>query len=344
MSKKTLSTLLQLIIFLGLGIALVVWQYKGMSAADREHMFRSIKDVKLIYLVPVAIVSFLSHFFRALRWKVLLKPLRLSPSTVNTTLSVLIGYLVNLLVPRAGEVAKCSVLAKYEKVPADKLVGTIVAERAFDLVCLVIIALITLSIQHDIVYEYASSLASQIKANLLTTEQGGWRWGRIGVLIGIVLAFSGLFYYFIKKKKTSAVSGVLKGIWEGLRAIMKIERKGLFLLYTVLIWASYTLVLNIGFFAMKETEHIAPLASLSIIVFGSLAMIVTPGGIGAYPPIVASILSLYGISYAAGAAFGWLSWLAQTLLIIVFGMISLIILPLYNYKNHGNHKEATSRS
>src|SRR5690348_15598721 len=119
MNKRTLITVAQYLVFLGLGIGIIYYMFHSMSADDKDKMIASIKQTRLIFLVPVIIGGFFSHFFRALRWKLLLKPLQIFPGTVNTTLSVLIGYLVNLLVPRMGEVAKCTVLARYEKVPAD---------------------------------------------------------------------------------------------------------------------------------------------------------------------------------------------------------------------------------
>src|SRR5690554_610665 len=136
MSKKNIKTLVQLIIFLSLGIGLVIWRYNAISAEDKMAMFEAFKSVKWLWLIPIFIVGFLSHYFRALRWKQLLKPLNIFPKTANTLFAVLIGYLGNTVIPRFGEVAKCTVLAKYEKVPVDKLIGTIIAERAFDLISL----------------------------------------------------------------------------------------------------------------------------------------------------------------------------------------------------------------
>src|SRR5690606_18681838 len=143
--KKILLTILQYIVFFGLGALLIWWQYSKLTPEDLSEIFSAFKEVehRLWLLIPVFIVGFLSHFFRALRWKLLLEPVDLKPSTMNITFAVLIGYLVNLLIPRMGEVARCSVLAKYEREPVDKIVGTIVAERAFDMVCLILITLLT---------------------------------------------------------------------------------------------------------------------------------------------------------------------------------------------------------
>ena len=326
MSKKTVSTILQLIIFLGLGIGLILWRYNAMNETEKTAMFDAFTHVRWWFGLPIFIIGFLSHFFRALRWKLLLQPLQIFPSTANITFSVLIGYLANTLVPRLGEVAKCTVLAKYEKVPADKLVGTIIAERAFDLVCLVIILFITLGLQYDIIYPFARDLYLK----LFTDSSGNFIWLRIIIASGVILLGILAIVLLYRKIKNSKIGHIIKGIGEGLKAIGQVKNKGLFLLHTVLIWSMYTLAVVVGFYALPETEHITPLAGLAVITFGSVGMIATPGGIGAYPVIVAQVLLLYGLSEGIGLAYGWVSWAAQTAIVIVLGLIALILLPIYN--------------
>ncbi|RYZ46228.1 MAG: flippase-like domain-containing protein, partial [Sphingobacteriales bacterium] len=185
MSKKNLSTALQLIIFLSLGVGLIIWQYNGLSDGEKSKMFEAMQHVRWIYAFPIFLIGFLSHFFRALRWKLLLRPLQIFPTTANTTFSVLIGYLANTLIPRSGEVAKCTVLAKYEKVPADKLIGTIIAERAFDTVSLLAIVFITLGLQYDIIYP----VAEEYYRKLFTDPASGrFIWMRIVVALAVMVA------------------------------------------------------------------------------------------------------------------------------------------------------------
>lgn len=335
MSKKTLSTIFQLIIFLGLGIGLIMWRYNAMNETEKKAMFEAFRHVRWIYGLPIFVIGFGSHFFRALRWKLLLQPLNIYPSTANTTFSVLIGYLANTLVPRLGEVAKCTVLAKYEDVPADKLVGTIIAERAFDTICLLIIVLITLGVQYDIIYP----LAHDLYIRIFTDASGNFIWLRILIALGI--AFAGVLALILlyRKIKNSKIGHIIKGLGEGLKAILLLKRKGMFLLYTILIWMGYTGAVVVGFYALPETEHIVPLAGLAVISFGSIGMIATPGGIGAYPVIVAQVLTLYGLSEGIGLAYGWVSWAAQTVIILILGLAALILLPLYNRKKNEKIEE-----
>lgn len=334
MTKKTASTILQLVIFLGLGIGLIVWRYNDMSDTEKRQMFAAFGHVRWVYSIPILMIGFLSHFFRALRWKMLLRPLDIHPTTANTTFSVLIGYLANTLVPRLGEVAKCTVLAKYEKLPAEKLVGTIIAERAFDLVCLVVIAFITLGLQYDIIYPYAE----RIYLDLFTDKTGHFIWARILILLMVAIAGSLAVAVLYRKIKNSKLGHIIKGIGEGLKAIGLVRNKILFLLYTLLIWTMYTGAIVVGFYALPETEQLRPVAGLAVITFGSLGMIATPGGIGVYPEIVAKVLTFYGIANVYGFAYGWVSWGAQTAIVLLLGLASLALLPVYNRRSHAQNK------
>lgn len=324
MKKKTLITIIQYVIFLGLGIWLIMYMSGQMSAQDKEDMFNSIKQVRIYWLVPIFLAGFLSHWFRALRWKLLLKPLHIKPTTTNLTLSVLIGYLVNLLVPRMGEVAKCTVLAKYEKVPADKMIGTIIAERTFDVVTLGIVTLLAVLSQAGVIGSFAGEVfgAMAAKSTLMIA-------GVICLLLGIV------FLVFVYRRfKESKVGKFIKGLADGVKSILMMKERGKFLLYTVLIWVMYWSQVYMGFLSLPPTEHLSGLVAVVLLVFGSVGMIVTPGGIGAYPLLLSQILVFYNIKLADGNAYGWMSWSVQTGIVIVLGIISLIVLPLYNRREH----------
>lgn len=330
MKKRTLITIAQYVVFLGLGIFIIYRMFDQMSPQDKADMMDSIKKTRLWVLVPVLLAGFFSHLFRALRWKLLLKPLDIHPRTTNITLSVLIGYLVNLLLPRMGEVAKCIVLARYEHVPADKMVGTIVAERAFDVLCLIIVTVTAFVLQADVIGDYASSMFAQLAA-------------RRALLIGAVTALGFLILFLIflvRRDKHSRIGKFILGMRDGVSAIFKLREKREFLIYTLFIWMLYWSQVVLGFWAMPGTDDLSLLAALVVLIFGSIGMIVTPGGLGAYPALIAQILVFYGISDADGKAFGWVSWVAQTGIVLILGIIAVILLPLYNRNNHHHHAQA----
>jgi uncharacterized membrane protein YbhN (UPF0104 family) len=330
MKKKTAFLLLQYAIFFGLGFALIYWQYAKLNTQDIDDLKASLHQVaeRWWIIIPIVIIGFLSHFFRALRWRLLLEPLQLRPTVINAAGAVFIGYLTNLLLPRMGEIAKCTVVAKYEDEPADKIIGTIVAERAFDLICLFLITLLTFAVQSTLVGDYLHYLTSKMDGRALTKS----------ILLGVVgfIGFIVLLVLIYKKNKSGKVGLFIKGMAEGLSAILQMKKRIQFVAYTFLIWGAYLSLIYIGFWALPATEHLSVGAALSVLVFGSLGMIVTPGGLGAYPQAIQMVLAmLYGVKSSFGLAFGWISWLAQTLIIILFGLISFLILPLYNKNRHG---------
>ena len=324
MNKKTLLTILQYVVFLGLGIAIIFYMMGQLSEQDKAEMMAAIKGVRLWMMVPIVIVGFLSHWFRALRWKLILEPLDIKPTTINTFFSVMIGYIANLALPRAGEVAKCTVLARYEKVPADKMIGTIVAERAFDVLCLGLITAFAFITQAGIIGDYAQDVFGKIAAKTNVF---------IFVLVALVLMIVVLVMVY-RRFKESKVGRFIKGLGDGVRSILQLKKRGMFLLYTALIWGCYWFLVMLGFWSMESTEHLGMLAALVVLIFGSIGMITTQGGIGAYPYLVGKILLFYGIDKAYGQAFGWVSWTVQTGIIILLGVLSLVVLPVYNRTPH----------
>lgn len=318
--KRTLLKILQYVFFLGLGIAIIFYMYNSLSPADRDNMWTAIQGVRLWIFIPIFITGFFSHFFRALRWRLLLEPLRIHPGLMNTTLAVLIGYVANLVLPRAGEVAKCTVLAKYEKVPADKMVGTILAERAFDVLCLLIIIVLACIVQAHIIGTYAHEQFLKI------VEKRNVFFGLIIVMAaGLVATF--LIY---RRHKETKVGKFIKGMSHGVSSIIHMKKRWQFIGYTFLIWLMYLLQVYLGFLGLPATDHLSILAALVVLIFGSIGMITTQGGIGAYPFLVAHILSYYSINAGNAQAFGWVAWAVQTGIIVILGVASIVMLPIFN--------------
>lgn len=325
MSKKTLLLLVQYAIFFGLGFTLIYFQYKELTPADMRDLSASLAQVQERWwiFIPIAIVGFLSHFFRGLRWRLMLESLDIHPTVTNITGAVFIGYITNLLIPRMGEVAKCTVMARYEDEPADKLIGTIVAERAFDMVCLLLICLLTFLVQMDVVGTYLTHLSDQMAGKNLPLMAG------LGFL-GLA-CFVGALVFVYRRNKNGKLGRFIKGLGEGVGSILTLKRRTAFLLYTLLIWGAYLFLIVLGFWALPATASLGIGAALSVLVFGSIGMIVTPGGLGAYPQALQLVLSmLYAVPASFALAFGWISWLAQTLIILVFGALAFFILPIYN--------------
>ncbi len=336
MHKKALN-LIQYVVFLGLGIFLVWWSIGKIEHKDWIDIKNAILRVHYGLLAPVVLALLVSHFSRAIRWKILMQPMGYNPSVLNTYLAVLVGYLANLAVPRLGEVLKCTFLSKYEKVPADKLVGTIVAERAFDLVCLTIVFAITFFSQIDIIGDYASDMLNKIFTN---KSHGIGRSGlliTLFVLVVLILVLRWLFKKFAHVSIVRKIKEIIQNIWHGLTSIRYIKNKGWFIFHTVMIWTLYLVSIRMGMNAMKETSVYGFEESFSVLSMGSIGMIGTQGGIGLYPILVQKTMMLYGLGENIAKAFGWLLWLVQFFMVLIFGAISLVLLPAIN-RNKENEK------
>jgi glycosyltransferase 2 family protein len=329
--KKSFLTILQYLFFLGLGILFVWLTVRVIGKEEWQHIKFSLQNARHWVIVPVLLFLLLSHYLRALRWKLLMEPLGYTPSTFNTFAVVMIGYLANSGVPRLGEVVKCTLLAKYENLRADRLVGTIVVERIVDLVCLLVVFLLTLIFQWQVVGEFTLNLAG----SFFKDKAGNTSVTKVAIFLAGGLLFAGLFYILLKRfghiDIVARVKKVVLGILHGLNSIRLIRHKSLFLFHTVAIWALYLLSTTAGIFALRETDHLGFAGGLTTLAIGSVGMILTPGGIGAYPLLVAKLVELYGLDFKTiGTALGWLLWSVQTLIVLIAG---LVFSGLFSYKN-----------
>ncbi len=333
--NKRLRTIIQYLFFLGLGIFLVWWSIKDLTADDKSHIKTALHTARYWLLVPVFGLLLFSHFVRAIRWRLLIEPLGYKPSKANTFFAVLIGYLANQAVPRLGEVLKCTVLSRYEKVPADKLIGTIILERIIDAITLLIIFAITLLIQPHLYTQLFDTFFSSPDSSEEKKKMAGWI---IGLIILGIISLLLLIWMFIKKKTFADLKilfkQISKSIIQGVATIRHLKKRKQFIILTILLWTIYLLGGYIGFLALQETEHYGIKEAFTVLSAGSIGMIATPGGIGAYAYLIQQTMLLYGLNEGIALAFGWVLWLAQTTVILIGGLISFVALPYYNKKRN----------
>jgi hypothetical protein len=271
-----------------------------------------------------------------------MEPLGYHPTKFNTFAAVMIGYLVNAGVPRLGEVVKCTLLAKYENVRADRLVGTIVMERAVDVVCLFVAFVAALFFEGHVIGDYVSSLFGSFFQN----QAGQTSVGKIILYAGGLMAFLLLLYVILKRfghiDAVGKIRDIIQGVIHGLMSIRFIKHKGWFIFHTIFIWLLYYGSTTVGIYALRETAELGLGGGITTLAVGSVGMIITPGGIGAYPLLVSKLIGLYGIDEATiGNALGWLLWTVQTV-IIVFG--GLLFSALFSYHNKNKRpSEARAR-
>ena len=318
---------LKIAFFFLIGILLIWWSLHQIPPQEWAKFTTALKTTKYWIVLPVFLMLGFSHFLRALRWRLIMEPLGYKPSIINTFLAVLIGYLANLAVPRLGEVLKCTLLSKYEKVPAEKIVGTIVAERAFDVLCLGIVFILALTLQFNVIESGWHQLQEQAAHNPSSPSNHYLLFISIGIIAILLLGF-----FLFKKKLQKTIEGIkhiIKGIWEGVMSATKLKKHNLFFLYSFGIWFMYLLATFIGLYGTEGTGSSFSTA-ISCLAYASIGMILTPGGIGAYAYLMAKVLELNGIEYTLGLANGTVQWFAQFLIIIVLGGLSLILLPIIN--------------
>ena len=261
--------------------------------------------------------GFLSHLSRAYRWKFMLEPMGYTPRFINSTLAVLIGYFVNLAIPRAGEVSRASVMANYENIPFEKGFGTIVAERIADLVMMFLIIGITLLIQFDFIFQLVKEKLDPIKI----------------IIVLVACIIGGFFFYKYVRKSTKGVGlkikNFIKSLVEGVTSIFRMKNKWAFIFHTVFIWAMYVLMFWATIPAIEGLQ--VPFGGILVgFIAGGFSIAATNGVIGLYPLAVAGAFTLFGVPEEPSTAFGSVMWAAQTVMIILFGGLSFLLLPICN--------------
>lgn len=331
MAKKLIIKLLKYLFFLGLGLLFAWLSVRNLDDEKWLQLKLSLQGAQLWVGIPVFFMLIASHWIRAIRWKLLLEPMGYRPSGFNAFFSVLVGYLVNLGVPRLGEIIKCTLLARYENIPAEKLIGSIILERVIDALCLLAVFALTLAVQPQ--------LYQALIDTFFPSTQAGAK-NEISILLIVFITgifMAGLLAWMKWKKKSGkdllkTFSNILQRVLEGINAVRHLKKRKQFMLLTVLLWGLYLYSGYLGFLTFRETSHFSIKEALTVLSAGSVGMIASPGGVGAYAYLVQKTMQLYGLNYTVALAFGWLLWLAQTIIIIVGGVVSFVLLPWINSK------------
>lgn len=302
--------------------------YNSLSLEQKDALFNAFREANYFWVGLSFFMGILSHWIRGYRWKFQLEAMGYSPSTTNNFLAVMIGYVTNLVLPRVGEVSRAAAVSKYEKVPFQKSFGSILSERALDLIILMIITITTILLQFTLLEDFANELG--VKALDKLNSPLIWAAG-ILALLSIPLII-----YILRRYRhigfVSKIANLVEGLLEGLRSIFKMKKRGAYLLATVGIWVLYIGMFWVNFLALDQTAHLSINAVFAGFVLGSFAIVLIPGGIGAFPVGIMQGLILYGIAEEIGFALGNLIWFSQTAMIVIVGGFSLLYMPIYNKK------------
>ncbi|CAG5007028.1 hypothetical protein DYBT9275_03949 [Dyadobacter sp. CECT 9275] len=321
-----MKSILRYIISLGLAGGLIWFVFKDINLSDMLARFVQ-ADWRWIALSCLFLLG--AHVTRAWRWGMLMEPLGYSPKLFDSSISVLTGYFANYIVPRMGEVTRCGTLYRLEKVPVNLSFGTVVAERIFD----VLILLILIGLNFILEFDRLSTFFTDFFQSKIGNSEGSGALLLIlaGVFIAGIIALVFLFRNksfqekLMQNKLMAKIIEFAKGMLEGLLSIRKLKNPGLFILSTVLIWILYYLVSYVLFFCIPETAGLGPLAGLTLLVVGAIGMTApTQGGIGAYHLLVGNVMILYGLSQQDGITLATFIHGAQMLFMLVIGALAFL--------------------
>lgn len=325
-STKIVLKTLKFILPVSIGLLLCYLIYAQLSAGEKQDLFDALLNARYEWFALSFILGLLSHVSRAYRWKYLLQPLGKIPTFRHSFYAVMIGYLFNMVLPRAGEASRALALSRSENIPFERTFGTIFAERIIDMLVLAAITLTTFYLQIEVLGEQFDALQSGLLDKfswVFLTAVG------LGILAVILLLRFGRRSRFAPVRKIYLLG---LGFYAGLKTIVKMRNKWYFLFHTALIWLLYVGMYWVCFFALEQTSSVPVSGVFAGFVLGSFAVVLFPGGIGAYPVAIQKALILYGIAGAYGFALGWIMWCAQTVVIVTFGFISLYLTPKFNAK------------
>ena len=317
MSKK-LKSYIKILLPISIGIFCIFFSFRNISFTDFTKYFY---EINFLWVFVGIFLGALSHISRSYRWKYLIEPLGYKLGFINSVLAVFSAYLINYTIPRAGDIARATMISKYEKIPLDKTLGTIVAERAVDVICILTIIATGLIFEFNRISEKLISLIENTEISVVIIY--------VGVIILILFVSNRVLR---KSKYYKSILNFFSGIIEGLTIIFKMEKRVPFILHSIFIWLMYILMFWATSMAFFELHEVAFYQFMISFTLAAISIMLSNGGIGIYPLAVEESLGWYGVQSTTGLAFGWVSWLSQTMMVIIFGGLSLFILPFVNRK------------
>lgn len=316
--------------------------YFAFKNVKFDFLMEGLRGANYSWLVISLLLGNVAFLARALRWRLLIEPLGFQPSVMNSFHAITIGYLANFAFPRAGEVSRCGVLRKTEKIPFESLVGTVIVERTFDLLCLLILLTAVFFLKVDFFGKFIYDTALLP----ITSKFAGFGGSYLALLIVMLPIIIVLFVAYIFRYKLIRYGIIRKiirlsrGVMNGLKTGFTMERRLEFLLFTLLIWASYLTMTWAVFYTLPATSTLGIVDALFILAISSIGMAVpVQGGFGAFHIIVAMGLTMYGISREDGLLYATISHESQAIMTIIIGVISLSYLF---FKKRNNSVIATS--
>jgi uncharacterized protein (TIRG00374 family) len=340
--NSTLKNAAKYVLMLGLG-GLLFWYV--LKDQDPNKIANDFRHANYFWISISVLISVVAYWSRAVRWNLLLEPLDIKPPVYKTFLALMSGYFANLLLPRAGEVARCLILNKMNKAPFNSTFGSVVAERVFDLIGLLFVIGMAFFFEFSLISGFLTELFVIKFQNLFSSLQHMYIVLLIFALL--LIALFAIVWKLRNKIKQNAffqkIYTFLKGVWQGIVGIKDLEKKWYFLFHSILIWVCYYFMTYTVFFAFEPTEHLGFGAGLVLLVVGALGMSApVPGGVGAFHFLVAGAMVVYGISKDDGVSYAILLHTSQALTVVILGGISFVISLLIGKNKETEYADSKS--
>jgi uncharacterized protein (TIRG00374 family) len=325
--KKKILKALKFILFLVIGIVLLYFAFRGI---DMKKLWTEILNAKYIWIIFSVVLMTSSHLVRAYRWNLLIEAMNYHSPFKSTFFSMMVGYLANYAFPRIGEITRCGVLAKTEKIPADKLFGTVIIERGVDVITLLVFLVILITARFEFFSNFIKPQLFDPFGEFLSAifQKSVFLWILV-IGIPVILLFLAYKYRarLAKWKFFVKIKDIIKGIISGLKTVYTMKRGFEFIVTSLLIWILYWPMTYVAFFAFSSTTDLKLIDGLFVCVIGAFAFVVpVQGGIGAYHWIVSLGMMLYGLTREEGLAFATITHGSQAVWTIILGTLSMIFL------------------
>lgn len=319
--NSKIKSALQYIVILGITGVLLWLSLRGLAVEDGQNkgelLWKTWQSADKKYLLLMAAVAIASHWMRAERWKMLIETAGHPTPVWSSFHSVMVGYLVNLGIPRGGEISRCYNLYKLENTPVETSIGTVVVERLIDVLCLFILLAISFLVEWKNLMAFFEALGIGKSSQTLAVPI--WLWAALGLgLLGI-----GALYLL---RKNQRLIKIFHGFKNGLLAILRLKNKWLFILQSIVIWILYFSMTYCVMLAFEQTATLGVGAVLIIFAIGAIAMALpTPGGLGSYHTLLPlGLVMIYQLPKTDAIAFVFVFHAWQTLVLIIGGVISLL--------------------
>jgi len=346
---RYLLNFLKFLLFLGVGVVILYLLYRHQNAAFQaecalkgipgeecsliDKVVHDFGTVKISWLFLVLGAFIVSNISRAIRWNMLIKPLGYTPRLINSFFCIMIGYFANLGLPRLGEVLRAGTMAQYEKIPVEKVMGTVVVDRIIDVISILLVTALSIALEYDTILAFAKQHVSV--ADKIALLQKMILWGIPLMLLGF-----GVLWYFRKPLLATSIgqkiTNLAQGFWQGIQTVRQLERPWLFVFHSFLIWFMYYSMTYLNFHAFPPTAHLSLVAALITFVFGGWGIVIpSPGGMGTYHFLAQTALAMYGISGDDG--FSWANISFFTIQLggnVAIGLASWMLLPVVNRNYH----------